>query len=137
MKTRHAAQIRKGILAARDPELRQYVHLGSRLFRESARREAVRIEDRELRAKLTAMKAERDPEGWGWFLRFYIDDFIRRMTPKPIPDTFKAAPKQPEVFTVPAWHKHHAEHAPHTSISEAVARRAKPEQAEHLRRFYA
>lgn len=46
MKTRHATQIRKGILAARDPELRQYVHLGSRLFREAARREADNIKDR-------------------------------------------------------------------------------------------
>lgn len=39
MKARHAAQIRKGILAARDPELRQYVHLAPRLVREAARRE--------------------------------------------------------------------------------------------------
>ena len=52
MKTRHARQIRKGILAARDPELRQYVHLGSRLFREAARREADNIVWRERRRAL-------------------------------------------------------------------------------------
>ena len=146
MKTRHAALIRCGILAARDPELSQYVHLAPRLVREAARREAVRIEDRELKAALTAMYGipqrvwvgiapppVRQPSA----LLRHMDEIVRRMTPKPIPDTFKAAPTPPEVFTVPAWHKHHAEHAPHTSISEAVARRAKPEQAEHLRRFYA
>lgn len=58
MKTRHARLIKLGILAARDPELRQYVHLGSRLFREAARREAVRMFDRDLLAALKAEQAE-------------------------------------------------------------------------------
>lgn len=64
MKTRHATQIRKGILAARDPELRQYVHLGPRLFREAARRERVRMEWRE---QLAILQARQDD----YFRRFY------------------------------------------------------------------
>ncbi|MBP3044872.1 hypothetical protein KKR91_01220 [Arthrobacter jiangjiafuii] len=54
MKTRHARLIRKGILAARDPELSQYVHLAPRLVREAARRETDNIEWREMRDRLTA-----------------------------------------------------------------------------------
>ena len=39
MKTRKARLVRAGILAARDPELAQYAHLGHRIVREAARRE--------------------------------------------------------------------------------------------------
>lgn len=51
MKTRKARLIRAGILAARDPELAQDAHLGHRLVREACRREAVRIEERNARAR--------------------------------------------------------------------------------------
>lgn len=57
MNRRTARLIRKGILAARDPELSQYVHLGSRLFREAARRERVRMEWRE---RLAILQARQD-----------------------------------------------------------------------------
>lgn len=43
MNRRHARLIRAGILAARDPERREYVHLAPKLVRESARREALNI----------------------------------------------------------------------------------------------
>lgn len=43
MKTRKARLIRAGILAARDPELAQYAHLGHRIVREACRREAVKM----------------------------------------------------------------------------------------------
>lgn len=65
MNRRTAHLIRCGILAARDPERAQYVHLAPRLVREACRRETVRIEDRELKAKLTAMRAEQSHSG-GW-----------------------------------------------------------------------
>lgn len=63
MNTRTARLIRLGILAARDPERMQYIHLAHPVVRKAARREEVRIEDRELKAKLTAMKAEQS-HGW-------------------------------------------------------------------------
>ena len=44
MNRRTAHLIRCGILAARDPELRQYVHLAPRLVREACRRELKNIE---------------------------------------------------------------------------------------------
>lgn len=62
MKTRHARLIRKGILAARDPELSQYVHLGLRLVREAARRERMNVEDRDLKDWLTYCQQGHRPE---------------------------------------------------------------------------
>lgn len=50
MNTRKARLIRAGILAARDPELAQYAHLGHRLVREACRRELNNIKDRSDRA---------------------------------------------------------------------------------------
>ena len=44
MNTRTARRIRLGILAARDPELAQYAHLGHRTVREACRRELNNIE---------------------------------------------------------------------------------------------
>lgn len=44
MNARTARLIRLGILAARDPERMQYVHLGHRLVREACRRELKNIE---------------------------------------------------------------------------------------------
>jgi hypothetical protein len=58
MKTRHATLIRKGILAARDPELRQYVHLAPRLVREAARRELDRAYWQAELARLRAKRQE-------------------------------------------------------------------------------
>lgn len=58
MNRRTARLIRKGILAARDPELRQYVHLGPRLVREAARREAVNVYWRDMHAALKTEQAE-------------------------------------------------------------------------------
>jgi len=43
MKVRKARLIRLGILAARDPELAQYAHLGHRIVRKVARREAAKM----------------------------------------------------------------------------------------------
>lgn len=134
MNTRTARLIRMGILAARDPELLEHINAAQRVVRtactETLRREQVR-----------RLRKEEARYAWhnkvivnaGW----HIDQFIRRMLPKPIPDTFKAAPKQTETFTVLAWHKHHSEPTPYAPISDAVARKAAPEQAEHIRRFYA
>ena len=64
MKTRHAASIRKGILAARDPELRQYVHLGARLFREAARREAARREAVRIHMRTERARMWADFDSW-------------------------------------------------------------------------
>ena len=133
MNTRTARRIRLGILAARDPELLEHINAAQRVVRttclETLRRQQVR-----------RLRNEEARNAWhnrvivnaGW----HMDQLIRSMFPKPIPDTFKAAPK-PATFTVPAWHKHHSETTPYAPISEAVARRAAPEQAAHLRRVYA
>ena len=48
MKTRHAYQIRCGILAARTPELLQHIHASPRLVRKAARRETQQIVYRSL-----------------------------------------------------------------------------------------
>lgn len=50
MNTRTARLLRLGILAARDPERMQYIHLAHRIVRKAARRETVRIKDRKDRA---------------------------------------------------------------------------------------
>ena len=60
MKVRTASLIRAGILAARDPELAQYAHLGHRLVREACRREAVRVEDHKTKARA------KWPEFYAW-----------------------------------------------------------------------
>lgn len=60
MNRRHAHLIRCGIRAARDPELRQYVHLAPRLVREACRRELERIPAREHIARLDARIAKLD-----------------------------------------------------------------------------
>lgn len=54
MNTRAARLIRCGILAARDPERRPYIHLAPRLVREAARHELLNIEWREQFAMLQA-----------------------------------------------------------------------------------
>ena len=56
MNTRTARRIRLGILAARNPELRQYVHLAHPLVREAARREADNIAYRAHHDILTARR---------------------------------------------------------------------------------
>lgn len=55
MNRRTAQLIRCGVLAARDPELRQYVHLAPRLVREACRRE---LENVIYRADLAALQHE-------------------------------------------------------------------------------
>lgn len=67
MNTRTARLLRLGILAARDAERMKHIRAAHPVVRAGARREEVRIEDRELKAKLTAMKAERDPDDWGGY----------------------------------------------------------------------
>lgn len=58
MNARNARRIRLGILAARDAELRQYVHLAHPLTRAAARREADNIGWRAIRDTLRGQQAE-------------------------------------------------------------------------------
>ncbi|WP_461169286.1 hypothetical protein [Arthrobacter sp. Z1-15] len=126
MKTRHAALIRKGILAARDPELRQYVHLGSRLFREAARREADNMHWRELRHWLTNAQPNHTRPEHAVVIR-HADELVRARVAADIPDTFKAA-------RTDGWDGYSIPHRAVIGIDPAAIN---AEQAEHIRRFYA
>lgn len=96
MKTRTARLIRCGILAARDPDRRPYIHLAPRLVRAAARHELLNIEWREeWEALVTKQQAYAKRANAHTAVLRHIDHMVRRqVTTDNIPATFKAAPKE-------------------------------------------